>query len=129
MNREIHRYSFEASVPASEIEETLLLAVLAAEGLYGQSRVRLDATYYFDAESRACVIDAGSDVGRDISRIFAGFALREFAGAAFCVRCMNGAVGSKDAPTGNEKTLRPGRETQGVQGSRCVGCQGSNDDR
>lgn len=86
MNREVHRYSFKPSVPAEEIENTLLLAVLAAEGLHGQSRVRLEATYCFDAEKHACVIEAGSDVGRDICRMFTGFAIREFGEAAFSVR-------------------------------------------
>jgi len=85
MNREIHRYTFKNSVPADEIENSLLLAVLAAEGLHGQSRVRLDATYCFDAGKHACVIDTGSDVGRDISRMFTGFAIREFGEAAFSV--------------------------------------------
>lgn len=85
MNREVHRYSFQSSVPAGEIESTLLLAVLAAEGLHGQSRVRLDAAYLFETETHACVIDAGSDVGRDISRMFTGFAIREFGEAAFRV--------------------------------------------
>lgn len=85
MSREIHRYQFDASVPADEIESTLLLAVLAVEGLHGVSRVRLDASYCFDPEKYACVIDAGSDVGRDICRIFTGFAIREFGEAAFAV--------------------------------------------
>jgi hypothetical protein len=85
MSREICRYSFKTSVPAGEIENTLLLAVMAAEGLHGQSRVRLEATYFFDAGKHACVIDAGSDVGRDICRMFTGFAMREFGEAAFSV--------------------------------------------
>ena len=84
-HREVQRYAFEASVPAKDIEETLLLAVLAAEGLHGQSSVRLDATYYFDREKHVCVIDAGSDVGRDICRMFTGFAIREFGESAFSV--------------------------------------------
>jgi len=90
MSREVHRYSFISSVPANEIEETLLLAVLAAEGLHGQSRVRLDATYYFDAEKHACVVDTGSEVGRDIARMFTGFAIREFGEAAFKVCRVDG---------------------------------------
>ncbi|MCK4415102.1 MAG: hypothetical protein KAY32_16340 [Candidatus Eisenbacteria sp.] len=84
-HREVQRYAFKEAVPSKEIEETLLLAVLAAEGLHGQSRVRLDATYYFDQEKHACVIDSGSDVGRDICRMFTGFAIREFGEAAFSV--------------------------------------------
>ncbi len=85
MNREIHRYEFEGSVPADEIESTLLLCVLAVEGLHGTSRVRLDAKYCFDAGKHACVIDADTVVGQDISRIFMGFATREFGEAAFAV--------------------------------------------
>lgn len=91
MNREVLCYSFEASVPASEIENTLLLAVLAAEGLHGQSRVRLDATYCFDAEKHACMIGSSSDVGRDICRMFTGFAIREFGETTFSVQRSEGA--------------------------------------
>ena len=90
MTREIQRYAFTPSVPPDEIENTLLLAVMAAEGLHGQSRVRLDATYCFDAAKHACVIDAGSDVGRDICRMFTGFAIREFGEAAFSVCRVDG---------------------------------------
>ncbi len=39
MSREIHRYQFKTTVPADEIESTLLLAVMAVEGLHGVSRV------------------------------------------------------------------------------------------
>ena len=86
MNGDIYRYQFGAECPAREVEETLHLAVLAVECLHGQSRVRLDASYCMDAEKRACVIDAGTDVGRDIVRIFTGLAIREFGEDAVRVR-------------------------------------------
>jgi len=86
MGREVLRYSFKDSVPASEIENTLLLAVLAIEGLHGQSRVRIEASYTCDPDLRVCVIDSSSDVGRDICRVFTGFAIREFGETAFTVR-------------------------------------------
>jgi hypothetical protein len=86
MNREVQRYTFKTSVPAGEVENTLLLAVMAVEGLHGQARVRLEAGYAFDAEKHTCVIEAGSEVGRDICRVFIGFAIREFGEAAFSVR-------------------------------------------
>ncbi len=85
MSAEIYRYQFTSGVPARDIEETLHLAILAAECLHGQSRVRLDASYCMDAGKRACVIDAGTDVGRDIVRIFTGFAIKEFGEDAFKV--------------------------------------------
>jgi len=85
MNRDLRRYAFGKAIPASDIEETLLLAVLAAEGLHGQAQVRLEAAYDFDHERHTCVIDCGSDVGRDICRIFTGFAIREYGEDAFKV--------------------------------------------
>ncbi|MCP4594527.1 MAG: hypothetical protein GY842_27665 [bacterium] len=86
MSREIYRYGFSPSVPPDEIEGTLLLAVLATESLHGESHVRLDASYCFDADMRSCVIDAGTDVGRDICRMFTGFATREYGERSFSVR-------------------------------------------
>ena len=86
MNREIYRYAFCPDVPPDELENTLLLAVLATESLYGKSRVRLDASYCFDADKRACVIYATGDVGHVISRIFTGFAIREYGERSFKVR-------------------------------------------
>lgn len=86
MNGEVYRYQFTAECPVRDVEETLHLAVLAAECLHGQSRVRLDASYCMDADKRACVIDGGTSVGRDIVRIFTGFAIREFGEDGFKVR-------------------------------------------
>ena len=85
MNKEIYRYQFDRDCPAREVEETLQLAVIAVESLHGQSRVRLDASYCMDDEQCGCVIDASTVVGRDIVRIFTGFAIREFGEEAFKV--------------------------------------------
>jgi hypothetical protein len=86
MNREIYRFMFEPLARMQDVEESLLLAVLAAECLHGQARVRMDATYCVDTGKSACVIDATSVVGRDICRIFTGFAIREFGETAFKVQ-------------------------------------------
>jgi len=86
MTREIYRFTFEPTAQARDVEEALLLAVLAVESLHGQSRVRMDASYCVDAEKRTTVIDAATPVGRDICRIFTGFASHEFGESAFKVR-------------------------------------------
>ena len=86
MSREVYRYSFVPAIPMAEVEESLLLAVLAAESLHGRSRVRLDVSYAVDAGKRACVIDASPPVGRDLCRIFTGFLSHEFGERAFTVR-------------------------------------------
>ena len=86
MPRETYRYRFNRDVPPRDLEESLLLAVVAVECLHGESRVRLDARYCLRAKDGVCVIDAGSDVGRDLNRIFTGFVTREFGQASFRVQ-------------------------------------------
>ncbi len=85
MNKDIYRYTFDATVPAEDIEASLLLAVVAAESLHGESQVRLDTSHFFDEERLACVIDANTAVGRDVNRLFVGFVRREFGEDAFVV--------------------------------------------
>ncbi len=83
MKKDMVRYTFSQPVSMREVEETLLLAVLAVESLFGESTVRLDASFSIDSSRRACVIDASTDVGRAICRVFTGFVSREFGGDAF----------------------------------------------
>jgi hypothetical protein len=64
MNRELYRYNFDSKVPIRDVEESLLLAVLAAESLHGRSLVRLDASFCLDSHKRSCVVDAATEVGR-----------------------------------------------------------------
>jgi hypothetical protein len=85
MQSEVYRYVFGTEVPADEVEGTLLLSLLAAESLHGEAQTRLDARHYFDADQRACVVDASTVVGRDLNRLFVGFVRREFGADAFQV--------------------------------------------
>ncbi len=101
MDREVYRYHFSTGVSMSAVEESLLLAVLAAECLHGSAVVRLEAAYCLDEQKRSCVVDATTAVGRDLARIFAGFVSREFGEQAFRVeRPRNGMSqdGAKVAP-------------------------------
>src|SRR3954453_7747182 len=85
MSRELYRYTFTPDVPTEEVEGALLLALLAAESLHGETQVRLDASHFLDPDAHACVIDAGTAVGRDVSRLFTGFVRREFGDESFRV--------------------------------------------
>jgi hypothetical protein len=78
MSKDIYRYTFDVTVAVEEIEASLLLAVVAAESLHGESQVRLDASHFFDEARLAVVIDANTAVGRDVNRLFVGFVRREF---------------------------------------------------
>lgn len=78
MTRDVHRYKFPNEVPIEDIEASLLLAIFAAKNLHGEAQVRLDASHAMDRDRRVCVIDASTQVGRDINRLFIGFLSREF---------------------------------------------------
>lgn len=92
MTKELYRYAFVPSVPIEEVEASLLLAIMATESLHGEAQTRLDAAHFLDPAKRACVIDAGTPVGRDLNRLFAGFLNREFGAEVFDVE-------RRDAPS------------------------------
>ena len=81
-----YRFSFAECVRLRDAEDTLLLSLLAAEGIYGQARVRMDAAYAVDAPLKAIVVDSGTQVGEDVCGIFTSFITREFGPGAFRVR-------------------------------------------
>jgi hypothetical protein len=85
MTPTIYRYRFDREVPLSDVEESLLLAVLAAEGLHGAASVDMDSASRLDKDPMRCVIDATTRVGRDIARIFTCFLIHEFGRDAFTV--------------------------------------------
>jgi hypothetical protein len=85
MPRDQYCYTFDANVPLHDVEITLLLALVAVESLHGETQVRLDAKHDVDADRRACTIDAATPVGRDLNRLFVGFARREYGEGTFRV--------------------------------------------
>jgi hypothetical protein len=85
MTEEAYRYAFVPETPWEEVEATLLLALFAVEGLYGETQVCLDAALSCDPQRRACVIDAGTTVGRGLNKVFTALIRRELGTAAFQV--------------------------------------------
>jgi len=79
------RFVFADRVCISDAEATLHLAILAAEGLFGASRVRMDVAYFVDRTRGVIHLDTGSIPGDAVSRIFTVFAAREFGDASFTV--------------------------------------------
>lgn len=86
MTTSVFRFSFASHVLLSDAEASLLLAAVAAEGLFGETAVRIDFDYFADAPRRALLIDASTTVGVAIVRMFARLLTREFGGTAFDVR-------------------------------------------
>src|SRR5262245_3161562 len=98
MTRQLYRYAFAPGAPLEEVEATLALALLAVQALHGEAQARLDAAHYLDAGGRACVIDAGTAVGRDLNRLFTGLMRREFGEDAFAVERVDAAPARGPAP-------------------------------
>ena len=76
-------FTFQDSVPMVGVEETLLMAVVAAEGIHGRARVRLDAKYTTNAEDRTCAVSAQNDVGQSVAKIFTELLVLEIGEGAF----------------------------------------------
>lgn len=81
-----YRYKFLSGPALQEAEKTLLLATLAAEGLHGQSRVRMDAAYAVDDAVFTIAVDTSTAVGEDIASIFTAFVAKELGQKKFFVR-------------------------------------------
>lgn len=94
MNQSTVRFAFDSSVPMTEVEATLRLALLAVESLHGEDRVRLEARVNVDRAARACVIESASDVGRALALVFGGYIRREFGEAAVNLTHVPASVGS-----------------------------------
>ena len=86
MTRIGYRYRFAKDIDLRDARDTLLLALLAAEGLFGRGRVRMDSAWAGDESINVIVIDAGTLVGMTISLIFTAFITAEFGTDAFDVR-------------------------------------------
>lgn len=78
MNTTRYRFRFGSNVSASEMEDTLMLALMAVDGLYGRTRRKLDGCYRIDKEKRLCEIGATTKLGFDLGAIFAHYAVQEF---------------------------------------------------
>lgn len=85
MRGEVYKYTFEPSVDLDEIEQSLCLAIVSVESLHGETQTRLDAGHAFSADRRTCVIDACTEVGRSLNRLFLSYVRREFGEDAFKV--------------------------------------------
>ena len=85
MAQDVYRYRFQPCVDADDVESSLLLAIWGVESLHGETQTRLDAAHLFDAQKKSCVIDAGTEVGRTLNRLFLGYLQREYEEDAFTV--------------------------------------------
>jgi len=71
------QFRFNPEVSLADAEMSLHLAMFAVEGVFGRARVRLDSEYDIVAQDNSIRVDAGTEVGMMIVRIYTGLLLRE----------------------------------------------------
>jgi len=82
----VTRWKFRDAVDLHDAEETLLLSILAAEGLFGEARLRMDLGYVVDESINVVAVDTSTQVGYAVAAIFTAFVNREFGPESFDVR-------------------------------------------
>jgi len=78
-------YSFRHHVPMGEVEDSLMLAALAAESLFGRVLMRMETRFRLNTKQRICSIDGSTPIGRALACVFTGFLNREFGDRGFRV--------------------------------------------
>jgi hypothetical protein len=71
-------FRFEDSVPAQAVGETMHLAMMAAQILFGPERVAVEARVQFDPATRHAIVSGATEVSRSLAALFLGYAWREF---------------------------------------------------
>jgi hypothetical protein len=86
MTIDVYRITINCAAKVSDAEQTLHLAILAAEGLFGEAQVRMDMAYHVDEPRQTLNIDGSTAVGRAVLRIFIALLLHEIGREAFAIR-------------------------------------------
>lgn len=82
-------YRFTEDAPIEEVGDVLCLAALAVESLHGRSSLRLEGNFLLKKEKRQCTVNAATQVGRDLARIFTGYLAEQIGEKAFKVRLVD----------------------------------------
>lgn len=89
MTRTVYRFEFNEGADMKEVEDTLLLSILAVGCLHGESAIRLDVGYVVDAERRVAAVDGTTPSGSAVARVFTGLAIHEFGDENFSIARVN----------------------------------------
>lgn len=85
MNRLVYKFNFSKNVPVDDIEDSLMIAALAAEALHGRAAMKVDLMFRLNKKTHTCVVDAETPVGCDIARILTTFITKGYGESSFQV--------------------------------------------
>lgn len=95
MTRTVYRFTFEPGVPMAHVLRGLLLSTTAVEAIYGESAMMVDGKFSVCKRERTCDIDAETQVGMDLAKVFAKFMNLHSGG------CFRTEFVEEKAPTGD----------------------------
>ena len=73
MIRTVYKFTFDDSVAMDDIERVLVLSAIPVESIHGESAMLVDGRFAVNKRRRTCLIDAESQLGNDLARVFTGF--------------------------------------------------------
>lgn len=97
--RRVYRFQFNEKTNIGEVEDMLLVSILAVGCEHGESAVRLETGYAVDADERLVTLDAGGPLAIAVARVFVGMCSHDFGADAFRVLRSDGAVPREVAAT------------------------------
>ncbi len=89
--KSVCKFTFASEAKKEAVEGQLALAIVVAECMYGQARVRLSAAYLMSEDGRRLALDVSSEVGEYITQLFTGLLIREVGEESFSVERIQGA--------------------------------------
>lgn len=73
MRRTAYRFSFEPDIEMSDVLKAMMLSTIAVEAIYGESAMMTDGKFDVCKRHRQCIIDAETQLGADLAKVFARF--------------------------------------------------------
>ena len=98
MKAHCYTYAFGSTVSMDEVEDSLMIAAMAVEGLHGRSCLRLETDFALDRSRRECWIQATTEVGRDLARVFTSLLSMQVGEKAFDLGWSDNATPIEHAP-------------------------------
>ena len=88
------QFEFNRKADMTKVEEVMLMAVAAIEGIHGRSRVQYDATYGINHGTRICLVNADNQIGVDLTKVLVEFLNLEVGRYEYRIRRVRGSARS-----------------------------------
>jgi len=85
MTRTSYRFTFDRQVSLADVDATMKLSLIAAEGIHGEARLRVAIGYAIEPIHRALRLEGEAPAIDTVVQIFTAFATREFGSDAFSI--------------------------------------------